>query len=53
MVCVEGNLHKHEKNLNIDYKGYNLQSKFLDGSEVARLSVIKKSDLSYERLTTF
>ena len=45
------NLSKNEKNLATDYKGYTFESKFMPGMDTSRVSVMIKSDITYERLS--
>ena len=53
LVISEANLEHVNSTLDIDYKGYNLESKFLGNDKLARTMVLVKSNVTYERLTKF
>ena len=51
LVISEANLEKEGETLDVDYPGYKVESKFLGSNNPARIMVLVKSDLTYERLT--
>ena len=51
LVISEANLEREGETLDMDYPGYKVESKFLGDNNPARIMVLVKSDLTYERLT--
>ena len=45
-------LVKYYANLKVDYKGYKVESKYFNDSNLSRHIVMLKSDITYERLTS-
>ena len=50
LVISEANFESDNKTMHIDFKGYNVESKFLGDSKLARIIVMINSNLTYERL---
>ena len=53
MVVSEANLERNNKNLDIDFKNYDVESKFLGGNDLARIMVVVKKGITYERITKY
>ena len=53
LVISEANLEVDNNTLDIDFKGYKVESKFLGEEKLARIMVLIKSDITYERLKRY
>ena len=53
LVISEANLEADNNTLDIYFKGYKVESKFLGEEKLARIMVLIKSDITYERLKKF
>ena len=53
MVVSEANLERENNNLDIDFKKYNVESKFLGNNSLARIMVTIKKGITYERMSKY
>ena len=53
LVISEANLEYDNNTLDIDFRGYKVESKFLGEEKLARIMVLIKSDITYERLKEY
>ena len=51
LILPEANISRNEPNLHTHFEGYAIESKFFPGQDRARISVLIKENIEYERIS--